>query len=160
MKHYSGAAVERAMKVHEVIMRAMSGELTWFQAAEIIGISPRQMQRWNNRWENHGYEGMLDRRRQPSPKRSGADIAGEVLRLYREQYFDFTGDAVHLSRTAEQDKRCPVIGMLQWRSVARFERNSSQCLFHSDNVAAPCCTRSYCTSFSGQQSYLGLLQDL
>ena len=70
MEHYSATAVERAMKVHEVIMRAMSGEIAWFQAAEIIGISPRQMQRWKTRWENHGYEGLLDRRRgQPSPKR-------------------------------------------------------------------------------------------
>src|ERR1041385_91754 len=46
MEHYSQAAVERAMKVHEVIMRAMSKESAWFQATEIIGISCRQMQRW------------------------------------------------------------------------------------------------------------------
>src|SRR6185503_11159589 len=70
MKHYSATAVERAMKVHEVIMRAMSKEIAWFQAAEIIGISCRQMQRWKRRWEKHGYEGLVDRRRgQPSPKR-------------------------------------------------------------------------------------------
>jgi len=43
MKQLSAAAVERAMKVHEVIMRAMSKEIAWFQAAEIIGISPQQM---------------------------------------------------------------------------------------------------------------------
>jgi transposase len=79
-----------AMKVHEVIMRAMSGEIAWFQAAEIIGISCRQMQRWKRRWENHGYEGLLDRRRgQPSPKRIAVPVLQEVLRLYREQYFDF-----------------------------------------------------------------------
>ncbi len=90
MEHYSQAAVERAMKVHEVIMRAMSGEIAWFQAAEIIGISCRQMQRWKRRWENHGYEGLLDRRRgRPSPKRIAVPVLQEVLRLYREQYFDF-----------------------------------------------------------------------
>lgn len=90
MEHYSATAVERAMKVHEVIMRAMSGEIAWFQAAEIIGISCRQMQRWKRRWENHGYEGLLDRRRgQPSPKRIAVPVLQEVLRLYREQYFDF-----------------------------------------------------------------------
>jgi len=70
MEHYSTAAVKRAMKVHEVIMRAMSKEIAWFQARDIIGISCRQMQRWNNRSEKHGYEGLLDRRcGQPSPKR-------------------------------------------------------------------------------------------
>ena len=90
MEHYSATAVERAMKVHEVIMRAMSKEIAWFQAAEIIGISCRQMQRWKRRWENHGYEGLLDRRRgQPSPKRIAVPVLQEVLRLYREQYFDF-----------------------------------------------------------------------
>ena len=90
MEHYSATAVERAMKVHEVIMRAMSGEIAWFQAAEIIGVSCRQMRRWKNRWEKHGYEGLLDRRRgQPSPKRIAVPVLQEVLRLYREQYFDF-----------------------------------------------------------------------
>ena len=78
------------MKVHEVIMRAMSKEIAWFQAAEIIVISPRQMQYWKNRWEKHGYEGLLDRRRgQPSPKRIAVPVLEQMVRLYREQYFDF-----------------------------------------------------------------------
>jgi hypothetical protein len=33
---------ERAMKVQEVILRAMAKRITWWQAAEIIGISERQ----------------------------------------------------------------------------------------------------------------------
>ena len=37
------------MKVQEVILRAMARKLTWFQAAEIIGISDRQMRRWRER---------------------------------------------------------------------------------------------------------------
>jgi len=36
------AAVKRAMKVQEVILRAMAKRITWWQAAEIIGISDRQ----------------------------------------------------------------------------------------------------------------------
>ena len=39
MERYQGAAQERAMKVQEVILRAMSKRITWWQAAEIIGIS-------------------------------------------------------------------------------------------------------------------------
>jgi hypothetical protein len=35
------AAVERAMKIQEVIMRALSGTITWLQAAEILGLDPR-----------------------------------------------------------------------------------------------------------------------
>jgi hypothetical protein len=48
---YSEAAVERAMKVHEVILRAMSGELTWLRAADILQMSPRSVRRWRWRLE-------------------------------------------------------------------------------------------------------------
>ena len=43
MVAYSKAAVERAMKVQEVILRAIAKRITWWQAAEIIGVSDRQM---------------------------------------------------------------------------------------------------------------------
>jgi len=38
--------MERAMKVQEVILRAMAKRITWWQAAEILGISDRSMGRW------------------------------------------------------------------------------------------------------------------
>ena len=70
MVSYPKAAVERAMKVQEVILRAMAKKITWWQAAEIIGISDRQMRRWRERYEEFGYDGLFDRRRgSPSPKR-------------------------------------------------------------------------------------------
>lgn len=34
------ASVERAMKVQEVIVRALAGQLTWLQATDILGRSP------------------------------------------------------------------------------------------------------------------------
>jgi len=87
--NYPGAAVERAMKVEEVLLRATSGKITWWQAAEIIGISDRQMRRWRKRYEERGYDGLLDRRRGvPSSKRVPTGQAEQVLVLYREQYFD------------------------------------------------------------------------
>ena len=39
---YPASAVERAMKVQEVIVRAIDGRLKWYHAAEILGISDRQ----------------------------------------------------------------------------------------------------------------------
>ncbi|MFO7869819.1 MAG: hypothetical protein R6V03_00090 [Kiritimatiellia bacterium] len=45
MSEYLRSAVDRAMKIQEVIMRAMRGELQWFEAAEIIGVSCRMMRR-------------------------------------------------------------------------------------------------------------------
>ena len=38
MKFYSEAAMERAMKIQEVILRAIGKRINWWQAAEIIGI--------------------------------------------------------------------------------------------------------------------------
>jgi transposase len=89
MVSYSKAAVERAMKVQEVILRAMAKKITWWQAAEIIGISDRSMRRWRERYEEFGYDGLLDRRRgKPSPKRVAVATVEQVLGLYREKYFD------------------------------------------------------------------------
>ncbi|MGH9338631.1 MAG: helix-turn-helix domain-containing protein [Acidobacteriota bacterium] len=42
------------MKIQEVVLRAMSQQINWIQAAEIIGISPRSMRRWRRRYEEHG----------------------------------------------------------------------------------------------------------
>src|SRR6266849_3016691 len=89
MVSYSKAAMERAMKVQEVILRAMAKRITWWQAAEIIGISDRHMRRWRERYEEFGYDGLFDRRRgSPSPKRVPLAQVEQVLGLYRERYFD------------------------------------------------------------------------
>ncbi len=86
---YPSSAMERAMKVQEVILRAIDGRLKWYQAAEILGISDRQMRRWRQRYERGGYDGLFDRRRrQPSPKRVPLEVVRQVLTLYRERYFD------------------------------------------------------------------------
>jgi transposase len=89
MSLYPARALERAMKIKEVITRAMSGQITWLQAAEIIGITDRSMRRWRKRLSTGGYEYLLDRRtRRPSGKRIEMAVVEKVLRLYREKYFD------------------------------------------------------------------------
>src|SRR3989475_1019173 len=89
MVSYTQAAMERAMKVQEVILRAMAKKITWWQAAEIIGMSDRQMRRLHWRYREHGYDGLLDRRvGQPSPKRVPLAVVEQVLGLYQEKYFD------------------------------------------------------------------------
>jgi transposase len=89
MESYSKAAMERAMKVQEVILRALAKKITWWQAAEIIGISDRQMRRWHERYDAHGYDGLFDRRHgRPSPKRVPLATVEQVLGLYRDRYFD------------------------------------------------------------------------
>jgi transposase len=88
--------MERAMKIQEIILRAISKELKWFEAAEIIGISPRQMRRMRERYEEYGYDGLYDRRRgKPSPKRVPLETVEKVLTLYREKYYDFNVQHFH-----------------------------------------------------------------
>src|SRR6266478_2638479 len=89
LETYPRAAVERAMKVQEVILRAMAKKITWWQAAEILGITDRQMRRMRGRYEEHGYDGLMDRRRgRPSEKRVPLEQVEQVLSLYRDRYFD------------------------------------------------------------------------
>src|SRR2546421_11091936 len=94
MFSYPKAAMERAMKVQEVILRAMAKRITWWQAAEIIGISERHMRRWRERYEELGYDGLFDRRRgKPSPLLVPMAVVEPDLGLYRGKDFAFSGAA-------------------------------------------------------------------
>jgi transposase len=87
---YPEAVWERAMTVQQVMLRAISGEIHWFQAAEILGWSPRTLRRWRERYVQHGYRGLVDRRRhRPSPRRIAGAEVDRLLRLYRERYQGF-----------------------------------------------------------------------
>ena len=84
------------MKIQEVILKAMAGKLKWWEAAEIIGVTDRTMRRWRERYQEHGYSGLWDhRKRSPSPKRIAVEVLEQVLRLYREKYFDFNVQHFH-----------------------------------------------------------------
>lgn len=87
MGNYLRPEVDRVMKAQEVILRAIGGQLQWYEAAEILGVSCRTMRRWKCRYETYGYDGLYDRRRQrPSPRRVPVAQVKEVLRLYQERY--------------------------------------------------------------------------
>jgi hypothetical protein len=99
---YAGGAVERAMKVQEVILRALGGQITWLQAADILGRSPRSIRRLRLGYERYGYDGLLDRRRQtPSPKRAPVAEVERLLRLYAAHYAGF--NVRHFLRKARQE---------------------------------------------------------
>src|SRR5882724_1328786 len=89
MNCFARAAMERAMKVQEVMLQAMAKKITWWQAAEILDISDRHLRRIRDKYEQFGLRGLWDQRRgQPSPKRAAAGLLEQVLALYREKYFD------------------------------------------------------------------------
>lgn len=97
----AGAAVERAMKMQEVIVRALSGALTWLQAADILGLHPRTMRRWRTRFERGGSVALYDRRRQPSRRQAPAAEVQRILRLYRARYQGF--NVRHFHHLARRD---------------------------------------------------------
>ena len=89
-------ATVRAMKIQEVILKAISGEILWIEAADIIGVSYRTMKRWKQRYQDNGYDGIFDRRaRRPSPKRVPLDELKTILELYRSKYMGFNVTHFH-----------------------------------------------------------------
>ncbi len=102
MDSYPKAAMERAMKVQDVMLQAMAKKITWWQAAEILGISDRHMRRIRERYEEEGYNGLLDRRRgKPSRRRVPLATVEKIFALYREKYFDLNVQHFHEKLAAE-----------------------------------------------------------
>jgi len=87
------AEVERVMKIQEVIMKAKAGELKWYQAADILGITDRHLRRLRNRFKVDPTG--LFRNRQPSPKRLKQEIVDEILRLYQTEYAGYNVTHFH-----------------------------------------------------------------
>src|SRR5277367_3368610 len=82
--------MERMMKLQDVILKAMAKKLTWIEAAEIAGMSVRNMQRKRQAYQEFGYTGLFDQRRgKRSIHRIPMETAERVLALYRDKYPDF-----------------------------------------------------------------------
>lgn len=90
MRMYPEIAVEKAMKRQEIILRAYAKKISWIEAAEILGYTPRHLRRLREEYDKFGFEGLLDGRLgRVSPRRTPVSVIEEVLMLYREKYFDF-----------------------------------------------------------------------
>src|SRR5437763_8866415 len=77
------------MKLQDVLLKAMAKKITWWAAAEIIGVTDRTMRRWRERLETDGYSGLADRRKgKPSAQRIPLAMVERVLGLYKDTYYD------------------------------------------------------------------------
>ena len=76
----------------EVLKKAFEGRITWWQAADICDITPRQLLRMRERYQAFGpEEGLRDRRAgRPQPFRIPRETLDEMCRLKREVYPDFS----------------------------------------------------------------------
>ena len=92
------------MKLQEVILKAMAKKISWIDAAEIAGMSVRNMQRKREAYQEYGYTGLFDQRRgKRSIQRVPMETAQKVLELYQTTYFDLSVRHFHEKLQAEQD---------------------------------------------------------
>jgi Helix-turn-helix domain len=78
------------MKREEVILRAYAKKISWIDAAGILGMSPRHLLRVREKYQEWGFDGLQDARvGKESPRRVPVAVVEEVIRLYRDEYFDF-----------------------------------------------------------------------
>ena len=81
----------QAMTRRAVITKAIARQLSWVQAAEIVGVTPRQMRRMRWRVEHHGLDAVMDQRGgRPRRKRIKAGTIELLCRLKRDLYPDFS----------------------------------------------------------------------
>lgn len=82
---YPASAWRRAMRVQEVILKAVAGEIKWAQAADILGVSPRTIRRMYKSYQEYGIDGLLDRRTlRPSRRRIPYNDVEKLLKLFRK----------------------------------------------------------------------------
>jgi len=81
----------RVMTKQQVMLKAINGEITWIQAAEILRVT-RHMRRMRNAVRHEGFGELIDRRGTPGARRLRIplEVINELCRLKREVYPDFS----------------------------------------------------------------------
>ena len=86
----------RRMRFSDLLDRTEGKELTQAAAAELLGINVRTFQRWAERYEAEGDDGLVDLRMgRPSPRRAPEEELERMLGLFRDKYADFTVKHFH-----------------------------------------------------------------
>jgi len=84
------------MRFSSLLDRTESKELTQEAAAELLGINVRTFQRWAERFEAEGDDGLVDLRMgRRSPRRAPEEELERMVGLFRDKYADFTVKHFH-----------------------------------------------------------------
>jgi transposase len=79
------------MTRQEVVMKAVAGGISWLQAADILGVTPRQIRRIYRKFQREGVKAIVDNRGgKPRRRRVPRGVLEELFRLRREKYPDFS----------------------------------------------------------------------
>ena len=75
----------------KVMHLASDGQISWLQAADMMGISPRHMYRLREGWKQHGLSALMDQRdRVPRRARVKPETVQALCELGRRGYRDFS----------------------------------------------------------------------
>jgi transposase len=86
----------RRMRFSSLLDRTEAKELTQEAASELLGINVRTFQRWAERFEAEGDDGLVDLRMgRRSPRRAPEEELKRMLGLFRDKYADFTVKHFH-----------------------------------------------------------------
>ena len=81
----------RAMTRREVIVKILARQLTWLQAAQVLGVTPRHLRRIRRGYQHSGISAVMDQRGgRPRRKRIKPGTVGLLIRLKRDVYADFS----------------------------------------------------------------------
>jgi transposase len=81
----------KQMTRYEILMKATANKLTWTQAAEVLGISPRHMRRLRTEYREYGISALYDGRAgKPRRKRIKESDVSLICRLKEDVYSDFS----------------------------------------------------------------------
>lgn len=84
------------MTRQEVVMKAVAGRLSWLQAADILGITPRQVRRLHRKFREEGVKAIQDNRGgRQRRRRVPLEVLQELFRLRRDKYPDFSVTHLH-----------------------------------------------------------------
>ena len=101
--------MERMMKLQDVLLKAMAKKISWLEAAELAGVTDRTMRRMRERYQEFGYTGLFDQRKgKRSIHRIPMETAEEVLRLYKEIYFDL--NIRHFHEKLKEEHQIELLG--------------------------------------------------
>jgi len=76
------------LRKHEVLKDVLEKRIKGYEAAQILGYSKVHISRLKKRLQEKGFWGLL-RPKKPSSRKIPAGIRKEIVRLYKETYYDF-----------------------------------------------------------------------
>jgi transposase len=110
-----GLMSQKEVRRFEVVKRVMDGGLGQAQAAQLLGVSVRQVKRLCRSVREHGAQGLISRKRgRPSSRRIADEQREHYVQLVRSRYADFGPQLAHEYLRREHGFECSVETLRGW----------------------------------------------